>query len=518
MRQICRAVFVTSIVLSSPQLRSGAAPAAEKLDPSLTKIEQRLEEESKIRPSEPNSLTYLRATGERPARTVSPREMEAERLLTLDECLQLAFTNSNEIAKARETILEVGGGKYITNSRFLPSIELISQYEHFRNFDSLNTTDDAYSIGAKITQRILEFGKDNPIDVGFREEQRHALFNYENTVAGVFSDVRKAFFIIRLKEQQVRTRQELLKQFEKQHEIKKLRMEKHNLSTKMQVLTASLNVLEERSAINTLEREKFDSKVDLLRLIGLPVGADKVEFEGQMDRFGLDEFDMDGMIRLALAQSTSVALAEAEVAEQQRVVHQLRYEYTPDLRLNGGYQDENGKVGAELLNEQDTWGLDVFGQPKVPGLKEERTRSLGIYRDEVDVRGPDPGWFAGLQLRIPITEGGQRTGKQIKAKAVLRRLIAALEDEKDLIERDVRKRYKELTEQRFQRDLQQTRVDIESQRLAIQTQQRDIGAIDDDALERFRRDFFLHQNGLLIEQEELIRFQEDLRLAIRFFK
>jgi len=86
---------MTSIMFSSPQLRPVAASATEKLDPSLIQIEQRLEEEAKTHPSEPNSLTYLRAIGERPARTVSPREMEVERVLTLDECLQLAFANSN---------------------------------------------------------------------------------------------------------------------------------------------------------------------------------------------------------------------------------------------------------------------------------------------------------------------------------------------------------------------------------------------------------------------------------------
>ncbi|UCE46418.1 MAG: TolC family protein, partial [Phycisphaerales bacterium] len=454
-----------SIVFSSLQLRPGAAPAAQKLDPSLIQIERRLKEETNIRPSEPNSLTYLRAIGERPARTVSPREMEVERVLTLDQCLQLAFANSNEVGQAREQILEVGGSKYITNSRFLPTIELISQYEHFRNFDSSNTTDDSYGIGAKITQRILEFGKDNPLDVSLRLDQRDALFNYEETVAHVFSQVRRAFLVIKLKEQQIRTRQELLKQFEKQHGIKKQRMEENNLSTKMEVLTAYLNVLTERSAINALEREKFERKVDLLRLVGLPVGADKVEFEGQMDRFALDEFDMDAMIRLALAQSTQVALAEARVAEQQRVVHQLRYEHSPDLRMSGGYQDENGKIGADLLNQNDTWGLDVFGQPQVPGLREERTQSLGIFPNEVPVGGPDPGWFAGLQLRIPITEGGRRRGRLIQAKAVLRAYIAALNDRKDRIELEVRQRYNMLTEQRFQVDFQQMEVDIESQRL-----------------------------------------------------
>lgn len=400
----------------------------------------------------------------------------------------------------------------------MPSVELISQYEHFRNFDSDNNTDDATSISAKISQRIFEFGKDNPLDISLRREQRDALFNYENVIASVFSDVRKSFFFIKLKEQQIATRQELLKQFEKQHEIKKQRMEENNLSTKMEVLTAYLNVLTERSAINALEREKFNRMIDLLRLIGLPVGANQVQFEGRMDNFALDEFDMDGMILLALAQSSQVALAEAYVAEQQRVLDQLRYEYLPDLRASTGYQDENGTIGADLLNEDDTWGFDIFGRPKMPGQKESRSRSLGIFGDGVTLGGPDPGWFAGLQLRIPITEGGARKGRQIQARALLNSFKAALEDQKDRIELAVRQYYNRLAEQKLNVDLAQRNVDIESQRFMIQTQLRDVGKIDDDALERFRENFFRAQDGLFRQQEDLIQRQEDLRLAIRFFK
>ena len=518
MKQIHRMIFLTAIVSWALWSGPGNVLAAEKLDSSLSRIEQRLQEESKISPSEPNSIAYLRAVGELPARTVSPREMKAGRVLTLAECLQSAFANSNQIKQAREQILAVGGSKLINNSRFMPSVELISQYEHFRNFESDNNTDDAHSISAKLSQRIFEFGKDNPLDTNLRREQRDVLFNYENAIASVFSDVRKAFFFIKLKEQQIATRQELLKQFEKQHEIKTQRMEENNLSTKMEVLTAYLNVLTEKSAINALEREKFNRMIDLLRLIGLPVGANQVEFEGQIDSFALDEFDMEGMIFLALAQSSQVALFEAIVAEQQRALDQLRYEYLPDLRASTGYQDENGTVGGDLLNEDDTWGFDIFGQPKMPGQKEDRSQSLGIFRDEVTLGGPDPGWYAGLQLRIPITEGGARKGRQIQARALLNSFKAALEDQKDRIELTVRQQYNFLAEQKLKVDLAQKNVDIESQRFMIQTQRRDVGKIDDDALERFRENFFRAQDGLFIEQGELIQRQENLRLAIRFFK
>jgi len=520
MRQICRAVLMTSIAFSSPQLRPGAALAAEKLDRSLIQIERRLDEETNTHPSEPNSLTYLRAIGERPARTVSPREIEmkAKRILTLDECLQLAFANSNEIEQAREQILAVGGSKYITNSRFLPTIELINQYEHFRDFGSDNSTDDAHGISAKITQRIIEFGKDNPLDVNLRAEQRDSLFNYENAVASIFSQVRRAFFFIELKEQQIATRRELLEQFQRQYEIKQQRMDANNLSTKIEVLTAYGDVLTEKERINTLQREQFNRKIDLLRFIGLPVGADMVESKGQMDRFGLDDFDMDGMIRLALAQSSEVALAEAIVAERQRRLDQLRYEHVPDLRFSTGYQDENGTIGARLLNRDYTWGLDVSGQPQVPGMKESRSQSLGIFGNEVNVGGPDPGWFAGLQLRIPITEGGARKGRQIQAKAVLSGYKAALEDQKDRIELNVRQRYNELVEQKLLVELEGDRVDIEEQRFKIKTELRDVGKITDDELETWRGKFFNAQDKLFDRQVYMIESQENLRLAIRYFK
>jgi outer membrane protein TolC len=492
--------------------------AAEKLEPALVQIEHRLEQERQTRPSEPNSLAYLRAIGERPARTVEPRRMEAKRVLTLRKCLQLAFANNNDIQQARQQILAVGGSRLITNSRFLPTIELVSQYERTRDFETPDSSDDFKAISARISQRILEYGKDNPLDVTLRAEQRDALFNYENQVAAVFSQVRRAFFFIELKQRQIATRRELLEQFKKQRAIKQQRMEAGNLSVKIEVLTARLNVLNEQTRINTLQRQRFNRKMDLLRLIGLPVGAAQVEFAGRTDRFGLGDFDMGGMIRLALAQSSQVALAQALVAEGNRTLEQLRFEYTPDVRVTGGYQDENGKVGADLQNQDDTWGLDVFGEPKAADIKDGRTDSLGLFGDEVTVGGPDPGWFAGAQLRIPLYEGGSREGKKIQARAALHSLKAVLEDQKDRIELAVRQSYKFLMEQQFQVELAQENVNIESERFSIKAQLRDVGKITDNELETFRTSFFAAQDDLFRQQERLIERQEDLRLAIRYFK
>ncbi len=256
----------------------------------------------------------------------------------------------------------------------------------------------------------------------------------------------------------------------------------------------------------------------LLQLASITWPAPGGTIPPQMDSFGLGDFDMDGMIRLSLAQSSDVALAEAIVAERQRLLDQLRYEYAPDLRISGGYQAENGKVGGDLVNENDTWGLDIFGQPKAPGLKEERSQSLGLFGNEISLSGPDPGWFAGLQLRIPIIEGRAREGRKIQAKAILTSFKAALEDRKDRIELTVRQSYKFLTEQEFQVKLAQIEVSIENERFIIKTELRDVGKITDDELETFRGKFFSAQDKLFRQQEIMIERQENLRLAIRYFK
>jgi outer membrane protein TolC len=393
----------------------------------------------------------------------------------------------------------------------------VSQYERLQAFEGEDRRQDASWTGATIRQTILEWGKDNPIDVTLRDEQRNALLDYENRVASVFSRVRRDFLIILLKEQQIAARQELLRQFEAQAKIKQERMEAGNLSVKIEVLTAQSNALNQRVRINGLVGEKFDRKTELLRLIGLPVGAKRVEFTGTMDRFGLEGFDMEGMIRLALAQDSELAYREAVFAEQGRRLHQLRYDYFPDLQFAGGYQDEAGQVGAEVRNDGNygTWGLDVVGEPRIA---ESGEGHLGLFGRGVSLEGPNPGWFAGVQLGIPIAEGGARTGRAIEARASWRAARAAVDDRMDMVELAVRQGHTALSEQKFQVDLAQENVIIEKERFQIEEELRDAGKITDDQLETFRTGFFLAQDQLFIEQGRLVERQEDLRLSIRYFE
>jgi outer membrane protein TolC len=492
--------------------------ATDPLGPQLTHIGHRLDEEIEANPSDPNSMTFKRATGQLPSRKVSPKKMEAGRELSLDECLRMAFENNNQIKEARQKMSIRKGNEIIVNSRFLPDIELIYQYEDLRNFNSIDPVDISSFLFAQITQTILEYGKDNPLDISLRAEQRQSLFNYEDKVTSVLSQMRRALFFVKLKEQQVNTRHELLKQFKKQYDIKQQRMQAGNLSVKIEVLTAKLNVLNEETRINTLKRQMFNRKMDLLRLIGLPVGAEHVSFTAAKDNFALDHFEIDQMVQLALVQNSKAGFAEAIVAEQKRSLDQLQYEYIPDLRLNAGYQDENIRVGGKLTNEDETWTMDGVGQPKLTGTREQRSLSLGLFNDEVGLDGPDHGRFVGVQTRLPIYKGASRKGRKTRELARLKSFEAVFEDIKDEVELSVRQSYKFLIEQEYRVELAQENVNIEKERFAIKEKLRDVGKITDDELETFRNTFFTAQDSLFTQQEILIERQEDLRLAIRFFK
>jgi len=388
------------------QAQESAAP--------LAQVECRIGQESRGDWPEPNSPVFLRALGKRKVSKLARPAASAPKTLLLSHCLQQAFVSNNQIKQLREGILGLGGSRLIAGSRFLPSVSIMTQVEEERN-QTLDQSDSLATMGAVVKQRLLEYGKEHPLDVSLRREQRDALFAYEDTVAVTFSNVRRAFYTVLLKQAQIETRQTLLLQFQTQYERKQKRLAAGNLSVKIEVLTARLNVLNEQTQINRLQRELFNRKMNLLHLIGEPVGADTVTFQGQSDQFALESFDMDAMIALALVQSTQVSLAQVLVTEQARVLDQLKYEYFPDLRMTAGYQNADTRLGMALRNQDDTWGLDAVGQA---GLSESRRDmdGLGYFARETTLDGPDAGWHAGVQARIPVFEGRAREGRRIQNK------------------------------------------------------------------------------------------------------
>ena len=235
----------------------------------------------------------------------------------------------------------------MSRSRFLPKLSYLLDDDTVKPEDETREHDSVSIF--RLSQTILEFGKDNEKDVTLRQSERDALFNYENAVRAALFDVRRIFFTILLRQQQLGERQELLKEFrERYRQIQALQETQRVLE--VDVLTARLNVLNEETRINSLEKEILRKKIDLLHLMGLPVGVPAFQIEGKVDRFTMP---LEAAVDLGLQRSTAAIEARANLVEEERALKQLWWQYAPDVTVMGLMKGKRGAGGLELSGNRD---------------------------------------------------------------------------------------------------------------------------------------------------------------------
>jgi len=360
-----------------------------------------------------------------------------------------------------------------------------------------------------LTQTLIEFGKDNPQDVDVRDSQRDALFDYEASARRTVSAVRLKFFTILLRQRQVTERRKLLAEFRARYEQMR-ELEKSRRVLEVDVLTARLNMLNEEARINALEKEVLRQKIDLSNLMGLPVGMTDFDVRGEQERFDLS---LDDAVDVALRRSTRIAEGRAAVWEQERVVRQLIWEYAPDLRLQGGWRDKSATAGLELAEDDDTFGLSMFGEKQLDGVP------VRGFDTSNDILGADErGWYVGVFLELQILDGLERKGRFIKERALLEQGRHDLRSTVYAVDADVRKAYQTVLERRKELEIQRETVQIARERLRVQERLKELGKVSDNELETFRTQFFREQDDLFKGQIDVVDAQESLRFAMRYFE
>ena len=334
------------------------------------------------------------------------RELAAQLLeagpLALHGCMVFAMEFNGRIQAGRAEIRAVGGDELVVRSRFLP------QLDYGLRHDQIERSSDTEHL-FRVSQRLFEFGKENPEDITLRESQRRALFAYEDTVRDMLAGVRRVFFTVLLRQQQVAKRRELLGEFEAAlNRVRK--RERERMVPKSDVLTARLNVVNEKFRIIALEKELLRRKIELLRFTGLPVDTADVTLIGELEHFALE---IDQSARLALSRSTSIAQARAEVYEQARLALRIWWENTPDLRVRGGVKDGRNAVGMEVSNEDGFYNVDSF----IERHFESGVSGFGANPPLPDTEGS--GGFLSLDLDVPVFDGFEQRGKVVREKARL---------------------------------------------------------------------------------------------------
>ena len=426
--------------------------------------------------------------------------------LRLEQALTIALELNDEVLAAREETRAVGGEEMMVQSRFLPTLTYVLDTEILVPNDGDQVDDTDNTLRAEMT--LFEFGKDNPEDVALRAEQRDALFDYEDVVSRVLSDVRLQFFTVLLRQDQADIRRDLLLRFK---DLERDIQEKVRVgrAVKTDALTAALNVLNEESRINSLDREINRRRIDLLHVIGLPAGMADFRIDGEPeDEFGME---VDEAVEIALRRSTAIAQSRAVVYEQARVVQQVWWEDGPTFAGQVGWRDSNTRAGIDLESDDGTHSVSAFtegGFDLDPGAMED-------FSDRLT---PDEeGFFAALNMELPLFTGFEHEGRVLRERSRLAAARHELRNTTDLVELDVRKLYETVEQRRAEVRFQDRTVTIEGERFEIQQKRKEMDLITDDQLETFRNRYLDAQDTLLGDQIRVIEAIEALRAAMRYF-
>ena len=412
--------------------------------------------------------------------------------------------HNRELIQARERIHQLEGERIFVRSRFLPHLELTANYDATR-LSVDGETEDHVGSTLNFSQRLFEFGPHTAQEVQLRENLRQAIYDYEGKVYEILSRVWETFHLILLQDQQLASRHESKAGFEEILERERERFKK-KLNTELNVLDAELNVLTQEQNIKSLERQQFDNKMDLLRLIGQPIGL-QLRLEGSIEVIEDFAMDMDQIVELALHNSVQMALNSEQLQEQRRVVREVNWAYSPDISLNAGVEDGRRSADVEIDRQQQTWGVDVASQ-----------YSLSENRQSPAESAEDTRWFTQLEARIPIFEGGSRLGEEAKQTALLRAKEVEYSDLRADIDLRVRKAYQQMGETLIRKQIQDQRVNIARRQLEINQELKERGQADDNLFETVRSRFFTEQDKLFQDQGNYIRQQANLRRLMGHFE
>ena len=423
--------------------------------------------------------------------------------LALVFCLDTAMGHNRDLRQAREEVRQLEGERIFVRARFMPSLDLLATYEADRTaLDS--QTDDRLSSQLRFSQRLFEFGPDAVQEVNLRENLRRAVYDYEGEVYRVLAQVWERFYLILLQDRQIAIRRESRRGFEEIF-ARQQALEAEKLATEDDVLSAELNVLREDQRINVLIREQFDNKMELLRLIGQPIGVD-IQLQGDVEEVERFALDRENAVELAQRNSVQVALAGEQLDEQRRVVREQAWAYSPDIGLEAGVENGRRQARVEVDKENSTWGMDLSSDFRLDEGQEP-------IAEEGETR-----WSVQLEARIPLFEGGARIGREARERARLRQRQVSLEDLRHRIDLQVRQAHLLMEEALRQKEIQERSVVIARRRLEINQKLKERGLVSDIFFEQQRDRFFDEQDQLFANQANYIRRQANLRLLMGYFE
>jgi outer membrane protein TolC len=242
---------------------------------------------------------------------------------------------------------------------------------------------------------------------------------------GAYLQVMAAEARVRSAQAQIDTAQALFKQTQERRAV--------GLNPQIDVNRSQVQLQTQQQRLMSLENDLAKQKINLARLVGLPVN-DNYEITDDIPYSPAPDLTLEQALKQAYENRADLQSAEAQVRAAERARSATRWEHAPSLALSADY----GAIGVN------------------PGQSHGTFTVVGT-------------------LRIPIWQGGRTEGETQEADAALGQRRAELEDVRGRIEADVRDAFLDLKTAANQLEVARNNQTVARQTLDLTRQRFEAG-------------------------------------------
>ena len=421
-----------------------------------------------------------------------------ERLdFTLDQCVEMALKNDEEILKAEQTLAEAEAALTVVRSDEYLQLNFTSWYDRAKQNNESETK--SYNGTIEAEQLLVRFGE-LPMRVDAAQEAyRRAGLEIQSARIDVASRTRQIFYDIILVQSEIEERR--IFRDELQEETGRIDQRvKEKLALEIELLDVQLGLATQELRINELKRELLVKKTELLQIIGADEEAE-ISISGELPEMQLG---MGICVRMAMANRTELKDLRGQIERQERIVREVYWELLPQLESSYRYKD----TSIILEQEGRTWDtLLSYGKPiweKEAGRKPERNK-----------------WELSFGLSFPLFDGFRVKGIMEQEKARLERLKIELLQREKKIRLEVRNAYQEVDNTEENMDIQATMLELRSETLKrmeaimetpiISQKYPHLAGISFDDVISAREKYTEAQRAYFAQRRAYMLAQEDLR-------
>jgi outer membrane protein TolC len=349
------------------------------------------------------------------------------RVLTLDDCIELALENNKDVIYTRNQEKIASGNVWQAFGAFLPSLYLSGDATETRTerytaiasaYDpdtqeiipvsvEMGGVSKSYSLGGSASLTLFDGGRNVFNFLGAKADKKHFSYLTESSEQALIYNVKGLYFAYLTFLDKKEISEEAVKRGEEQYKLAKSKYEVGSAS-KSDVLKAQVQYGNDKLGLIETQNAVKVAHANLAYLIGVDVNSD-VEFSAEFKPKKYDGTEMDAL-KFGLAHYPGLLASESNLTAAKYDVRSTFGRYLPSLSISVGR----------------SWSNNRWSEVKE-------------FRDE------DARWSIRTSLSIPIFENFSRKRDMSRAKATLSNARADYYYVKNEVALNIKEAYLEIT-------------------------------------------------------------------------